>query len=161
MPAPDLFSVPRRFDLITVLVATTGYALLFTGMRLLDFSAEALGVAGVLFAFVAAGQAATDGRMSPRTASTYAAVVFWCLFFVYAGVAWGQDERAPHLIVSVVLHLVLAICYGVLTGYFVGVLAAGVFLVSYHVREKLAFVARRRADAAETLQESSPWDESR
>jgi hypothetical protein len=154
--APDLFSVPRRFDLFTILVATTAYAVLFASLRLLDFSSARLGVAGGLFAAVAIGQVAAK-KKSPRVASIYAAVLYW--IFVIAISAYIQRDRPRNAnLGNVFLALVfVAPTWGVITGYVVGVLAAGVFLVSHHLRTKWSFIAQRRSPS--TAHES-PWDET-
>jgi len=136
MSAPDVFSVPRRFDLFTVLVATTGFALLFTGLRLLDYPPEYLGIAGGLFAAVALAQAVLQD-MSPRGASFVGAVVFWFLLFIYWAVAdlFSHDSRSMFG-QNFVMAFLVGPLLGLLTGYFVGTLAAGVFLVSHHLRSR-------------------------
>lgn len=160
-PAPNLFSAPRRFDLFTVLVAAAAYAVLFTVMRLLDFPTGVMGFVGGLFAVVAAEQALGEGRISPRHASVFAAMLFWIAVRVggvavewYSGV--GRGEPAAPRIVIAVLGGILS---GLLTGYIVGVLVAGVFLASFYLRE--GFVSRQsRVDDAHHDQDASPWDES-
>jgi hypothetical protein len=157
MAAPDLFSVPRRFDLFTVLVATAAYAILFTALRMLDVPASGLGWAGGLFATVAVGQAISEGRASPRKASIVAAMVFWLVFF--AALVLTSNSASPGRLSALILFAFFSIAtYGLVTGYLVGVLVAGVFLVSYHLR---AYFTGERASQESTAshEEPSPWDE--
>lgn len=157
---PDLFSVPRRFDLFTVLVAAAGFAVLFTGMRLLDFPPAMMGVTGGLFIAVAIGQALTPAKYGPRLGSLAAAVAYWCVVIAYIIVS-EQRRRgitsAGRLFVETILSIPLGAIYGLLSGYVVGVLVASVFLVSYHLRERFSLPA---ANAETARHELSPWDET-
>jgi hypothetical protein len=158
--APDLFSAPRRFDLFTVLVAAAAYAVLFTIMRLLNFPVGAMAFIGGLCAAIAAGQALGEGRLSPRLASVFAAMIFWIIVAVVdVAVAWYSGTSDGELAARVAVAVISGIVWGVVSGYLVGVLVAGVFLVSFHLRE--GFASRRsRASVANRDQDLSPWDES-
>lgn len=159
MAAPDLFSAPRRFDLFTILVAAAAYAVLFTGLRLLGAPPLVLGIIGGLFAVVAIGQGLTHGRMSPRRASIYAAMLFWTAFLVLMTVRAAIDFGPAPMAGVLISGLFGVVVYGLITGYFVGVLVGGVFLVSYHLRTWFARSASgEESDAAP--QDSSPWDET-
>jgi hypothetical protein len=160
MSAPNLFSAPRRFDLFTVLVASAAYAVLFAGMKLLNFPAGAIGAAGALFAIVAVGQAMADGRTSPRRASLYAATLYWICALVLMHIFTLQRglELHPSAIRLILGSLFVAIVYGLISGYLVGTLVAGVFLISYFLRTALMQRWKRPESAAGL--NSSPWDES-
>jgi hypothetical protein len=149
MPKPDLFSVPRRFDLFTVLVAAAGFAVLFTAMRLLDFRPATMAVLAGLFAVVAFAQAVTHGRFSPRHASMDVTVIY---FMILAGAEVLLYGRG-----NVVIGVFFSLILGLIVGYLVGVLVAGVFLVSYHLRERFN---RPIENASASRQEHSPWDET-
>ena len=153
MPAPDLFSVPRRFDLATVLVAMLAFALLFSGLRVyFDATPGAMAAIGGLFVAVAFGQWATADSGSPRKASMIAAGIYWFVFnlgLVYFSPHYGMDSTG--------LAMFTALLYSIPSGYVAGTLVGGVFLVSHELREHGAF--RRRDAEAERPHGDSPWDE--
>lgn len=136
----------------TVLVAMLGYALLFTGLRLLSevahFPPAAIGVVGIFFAFVAVGQAVAIPWNSPRTASAVAGVVFWSASAVIAVLSGSEGPC------DACAMLVTAAVFGPLTGYLAGALVGGVFLVSHHLREADVF---RRVGGREEADAASPW----
>jgi hypothetical protein len=153
MSRPDIFSVTRRFDLATVLVAMLGYAILFTVMLLMDAEAWELGVGGSLFAVVAAGQAVAMRWNSPRLASVIAGTAFW---FTFAAVAWvNYTDENPCVFVALFLA---AAAIGPASGYLVGALVGGVFLISYYLRES-AWFSRRQPDEKASRVES-PWEDT-
>lgn len=153
MPAPDLFSVPRRFDLATVLVAMLGFALLFAGMRSLDMPPAAMAVLGGLFVAVAFGQWVANRRGRPREASIVAAGFYWFAFN-----AWLMHGEGEHGFVVLLFAVFASAIYSFPTGYLVGTLVGGVFLVSHHLREH--GLLRRRDASADHPHAESPWDES-
>lgn len=154
--APDLFSVPRRFDLATVLVAMLGFAILFAVMRWLDMTPSAMALIGGLFTVVAFGQWIAASRGRPREASIVAAMVF-----VFAGYLLefviNRGGLEFTLIPRMILFSLRAMLLGVPSGYLVGTLVGGVFLVSHHLREHGAL--RRRDASAVHPHGDSPWDE--
>lgn len=99
MDAPDVFAVPRRFDLATVLVAMTGFALLFTGLLLLDATPGVLAGAAALFTLVAVAQAIAIRWEKPREASIVAGMVFFASLAMLPVVAYGPIFLAE-LVVS-------------------------------------------------------------
>lgn len=150
--ASDLFSVPRRFDLATVLVAMLGFALLFSGLRIyFDATPPVMAVIGGLFVTVAFGQWAAARRGRPRQASIVAAGIFW--FALNLGLLYFGRR---HAIDSVGVAAFTAVLYSIPSGYIVGTLVGGVFLVSHHLRERGAL---RRRDSANQPHADSPWDE--
>ncbi len=156
MPAPDLFSVPRRFDLFTLLVATAACAAAFGFLRFFNASPALLMVAGGLFATVAAGQALGGDRVGPRGASILGATLFWAVFMAY----WFFVEIPPRGSwpgMGFFLAATVA-AYGVVTGYLAGVLVAGVFLVSFYLRAYFAGVGEPQ-ESALVHEEISPWDQ--
>jgi H+/gluconate symporter-like permease len=157
MNKPDLFSVPRRFDLFTVLVAAAGFAVLFTGMRLLDFPPQMMGVVGGSFIAVAIGQALAPQRVGPRWGSVIGAIAYCCVVTVSVGVDHWWQGMTMTLWQVFVRTMLIGLLYGVFTGYLVGVLVAGVFLVSYHLHERFS---QPVTSTGSTRQESSPWDET-
>src|SRR5687768_3346239 len=136
---PELFSVPRRFDLATILVATTAAAVMFAAMSLANFSATSFGLVAGLFAIVAVGQALGQafGTKRPRLASILAAICYWTAFGAVVTLWTERGQREPLL--AILCWGVGAVVYGVITGYIVGVLVAGVFLASHRLRGVLKF----------------------
>jgi hypothetical protein len=147
---PDVFSVSRRFDMATVLVAMLGYSLLFGGMRMLDAPPVMIAVFGAFFAFIAIGQAVAISSGRPREASIIAGAIFWFL-----GVAVVVASDLPFLNPCAILGmLIFATMAGPITGYLAGALVGGVFLVSHYLRE--TDLLRRRTPQANG-DGASPW----
>ena len=148
---PDIFSVSRRFDIATVLVAMFGYAVLFAGLRLIpDFPPAAMGLIGAFFAVIAVGQAVAIRWNSPRAASIVAGAVFWLAVYFIASATYLDGCAACGLLMA-------ALIFGPITGYLAGTLVGGVFLISHHLRE--ANLLRRRAPQTESNVDS-PWNAS-
>lgn len=152
MPAPDLFSVPRRFDLATVLVAMLGFAILFAVLRFLDATPRMMAVFGGLFATVGFGQWTAARRGRPRQASIVAAGLFWFAYY-----AWLMFMGRDQAFATLGFAAFVAALYSIPTGYLAGTLVGGVFLVSHHLREHDAL--RRREASADHPRADSPWDE--
>jgi hypothetical protein len=146
-PTPDIFSVARRFDMATVLVAMLGYSLLFGGMLMLDAWPSLIALFGAFFAFVAVGQAFAIRSGRPREASIIAGAIFW--FFVACGLL-TQAPLDPCMFVSAMFTATVA---GPIAGYLAGTLVGGVFLISHYLRE--ADLLRRRSPQAD--EDASPW----
>ncbi len=149
-PSPDIFSVSRRFDMATILVAMGGYALLFGGLHLLGATPETIAAAGVLFAVVAIAQAISIRWGNPRAASIIAGVFFWN---VAAAVILIRDGNYDSW--SILGGIFAVIALGPITGYLVGVLVGGVFLIAHYLRQSKAL--RRRIPASED-EPNSPWE---
>ena len=145
---PELFSVPRRFDLATILVAMTAAAILFGGMTLLNFETSSFAVIAGLFAAVAVGQAVGARANRPRAASIIASVIYWVAIEMVR-------TRVSHE--NNTVNLCSAPITAALTGYLAGVLVAGVFLVSHRLRGALKL--GRRRGRGESGAGDSPWDE--
>ena len=125
---PEVFSVPRRFDLATVLVAMLAYAVLFAVLHAPGVPRGVIGFVGLFFAVVAVGQAVAIRWQSPRLASMIAATLFW---LVLGGVALGRGGGGCEVCgVGMMAGVV-----GPITGYLGGALVGGVFLVSHYLRE--------------------------
>jgi hypothetical protein len=156
MTAPDIFSVPRRFDMATVLVAMTGFSLLFTVMYIIQPFTESgpmtMAVISGLFVAVAIGQALVINGGDPRVASIIAGGVYWFLIFILAA-AVGRLSDVNAIDVS---FLCIGVVLGPIAGYLAGTLVGGVFLVAYHLREH-GFLKRRTPEANPA--DNSPWDD--
>lgn len=121
---PTLYSVPRRFDLATLLTVTLAYALLFAALRVLRFEPLVFGLVAGFFTAVAIGQALLFKGDSPRKASVLVGAVYWTGLQTLVGMA---GVWSPCLAASFIL-------WGGASGYVAGTLVAGVFLVADAVR---------------------------
>jgi hypothetical protein len=107
---------------------------------------------GGMFAFVAVGQAVAIRWKNPRAASVIAGTVYWLIWAVIIFPAMNDIDRSLDG-----CALISAVIFGPVTGYLVGVLVGGVFLVAYHLRGRSGFFGRRAGpDVAEV---ESPWEE--
>ena len=154
MEKPDVFSVPRRFDLATVLVAMSGFAALFTGLLLHDARPSILAIIGGLVATVGIGQGVAAKWNRPRTASMLAGVLFWLLFSIFVMTTGAPHVGWPCALFGMTISVVV---WGTVTGYLAGALVGGVFLVSHHLRENWVF--GRRTSEADGSASDSPWED--
>ena len=143
------YSAPRRFNLATVLVATTAYAILLAGLKALDFGQAVLIYAASLVTLVAIAQslfASWDSPKrfllifsnNPRQISVLVGILFapavnptysaWVFRIVL------QDGLAFDSLLRVGTIFILP---GTLLGYLSGVLVAGVFLVADYLHRFL------------------------
>lgn len=158
----DLYSVTRRFDLAMMLTGTTGFAVLFAGMRALGTPDFVFAFFAGLIATVAAAQALLFGGNDPRRASIYSGWVY-CVVMpgvleVLSGVVGlaGQRSGGPVLLVGCIS--LSAMLLGGVVGYVAGALAAGVFLIAELVREALPSLLSPFSSSAPRGPQS-PWDD--
>lgn len=145
-----LYSAPKRFDLSTMLVVTTAYALLFATMKALDFREISFFYFSGLITFIGAAQSLLCSWQKPRTVSILAGLVFHMAMYVWA------FRRAGYSL-YMIADLFQMLFFGTILSYFCGVLVGGVFLVSEFLRTILlgrAPIVKTRDD--ETDRES-PW----
>jgi hypothetical protein len=147
--APEVFRVPRRYDLATLLAVTMAYACLFGVLRIVMEPGAVIWIAGFLTT-VGISQAILFGGRCPRAASVLAGMGFMAATIAFVVMIEFQqvvqtDERL--LLLSIVFKFVLL---GAMLGYFGGVLVAGVFLIAHHLRR--LWPTHRKLD--QTLPES-------
>jgi hypothetical protein len=153
MAAPDIFSVPRRFDMATLLVAMTGFSLLFTGMYLIEplIQVGPLGMAIMagLFVAVTMGQAVVIDGGDPRIASIIAGGLYWFAVAIFLGVLTQHSRLDACFLAAIVI-------FGPVAGYLAGTLVGGVFLIAFYLREwGVLSKQKSRIDTAD----DSPWHE--
>lgn len=126
----SIYSVPRRFDVATLLTVSFAYSILFTFLKLLDSHWSVFAFIGGLTITVAMGQMLARSDKEIRNASFVAGALYtliWCLVVVVASQMWGEG----------VLLLVFCFVAGPMLGYVTGVVDAGVFLVADLVRKRM------------------------
>ena len=121
----SLYSVPRRFDLATVLVVTAAYSLLFGGFAALKAHPLLTTAVATFVTFVGIGQALLFGGLKPRLASI---AVGFSLFELAFAVTYALTS--PSLGSYVWILIAIYAFYGSIFGYVVGTIVGGVFLVA-------------------------------
>ncbi len=132
-PPKDIYSVPRRFDLASILVVTTAYALLLTALKQLGANEFWMAYIAGLVTWVAAAQVVLFRGNNPRAASWIAGAVYCgvlpVLFMTWQ--SWFGRRAVTPAFVVVTFPAVLS---GAVLGYLSGAVAAGLFLVIDLVR---------------------------
>ncbi|QDU87654.1 hypothetical protein Pla175_10200 [Pirellulimonas nuda] len=132
-PPKDIYSVPRRFDLASMLIVATAYALLLTALKALGAD-EWLSLWMVVFVtWVGGAQVVLFRGDDPRKASWIAGAVF-CGLTPAVYMAWGYWRGQLAVGPAFVATTMPAILSGAVLGYLTGGLAAGVFLLIDLVR---------------------------
>jgi hypothetical protein len=131
-PVSKLYSAPRRFDLATIFVVTTAYAILFSGMTVLTFPPAVSVCVALYITMVGIGQATLFFGSRPRLASMIAGGIAYCIL----GVGLWLMNAAIYNAMMLPILLVNAFIGGALLGYPAGVLIGGVFLVADVLRQQ-------------------------
>jgi hypothetical protein len=130
-PEPQVFGVPRRYDLATLMAVTLAYACLFGALRALSWPPEAMVWTAGFLTVVGAAQALLFGGKCPRGASYLAGIGFMLVVMVMGRGLPGFWEDV------LILFFVAIVLPGLVLGYAGGVIVAGVFLVAHHLRSGL------------------------
>ncbi|MCO6043833.1 hypothetical protein NG895_07925 [Aeoliella sp. ICT_H6.2] len=142
-----LYSVPRRFDIATMLTVSFAYSLLFTMLRLLGAEWPVFAFIGGLTIAVGVAQAFFPYGDAPRWASAIAGVAYSLLWWVAFVVVYGTWD-GEFLCVAF-----SSVIWGPLLGYLCGACEAGVFLVADMVRK------RWFPDEAEEILQDQDWED--
>ncbi|MCA9148400.1 MAG: hypothetical protein KDA92_03830 [Planctomycetales bacterium] len=135
MSLPDqdrVYSTPRRFDLATVLVITSAYALGFSALRVLQMPLVELAVIGGFVTTVGLSQAVLFGGRHPRIASMVTGAVLLPTLVIL----FDSRPGSRSLVDDIVLLVTYCSFFGAIHGYFAGAMVGGVFLVSDKVRSR-------------------------
>lgn len=91
-PPAKVYSVPRRYDLATLMAVTLAYSLLFGVMRFLQAPPALIGVVSLFITLVGLGQALLFRGRHPRAASLVAGILAWsaCAVLMYV---WDHPRR--------------------------------------------------------------------
>ena len=148
-----IYSVPRKIDLASLFVFTTGYGLLFAAMKLLRQDAIAFLLVAGFFTTVGIAQAALFGGKSPRIASLMTGGGYFLLLMVVFGLYQGAAIEE--------LMNCGAICFfvfGSVGGYVAGTAIAGIFLVADKLRCRLRSIGigqEENSDESSKMQNES------
>jgi hypothetical protein len=153
MARPDVFSVPRRFDLATLLVAMAAFAALFGTLLMMNAPPDMLAFLGGLFALVAAAQWLAAKWNCPRTASAIAGILFYWAAYIAEALSHSRNW-----INDVVIQMIPAALVGSVGGYVAGALVGGIFLASHYLREWLG--RGERSGMSKSAESESPWEAS-
>ena len=120
------YSVPRRFGLATLLVATLAFSALSAVFRWLEWpAAVVLGIMGFI-GIVSAAQFVFDRK--PRLASagvgSICALVLWCVSMIFDGQPMDGMDMAGWLFIAMWIAF-----WGAIAGYVTGTMIGGVFLL--------------------------------
>jgi tryptophan-rich sensory protein len=133
-----VYCVPRRYDLATLMTVSVFFAVLFSTLKMLRSPPLFIGFLSGFVASVGLAQAILfDGR-APRRSSVIAGITYGAAVEVLF--IWWR--KYPVVFGELLFYLVW---HGV-TGYFVGALVGGLFLVADYVRRLLHWW-KRSADA--------------
>lgn len=123
-----LYSVPRRFDIATLLTVSFAYSLLFTLLRQLGAEWPTFAYFGGLSVVVGVAQAMFPYGNQPRWASALAGMGYSLLWCIGLGIIYGFLES------DLICAMFAAVVVGPMIGYLSGACEAGVFLVADMVR---------------------------
>lgn len=131
---PVVYSAPRRFDLATIFVVTTAYALLFAGLSVLKLSPIVNLMAAAFIAIVGIGQALLFRGLRPRTSSFLVGIATYCTF------SFGYFLLNPRIYPTSMVAIMLAygLAAGAIFGYAAGAFVGSVFLVANFVRRRFS-----------------------
>jgi hypothetical protein len=140
-PEPQVFGVPRRYDLATLMAVTLAYACLFGVLRALNAPpVTTIWTAGFL-TVVGAAQALVFGGKRPREASNLAGIGFMLAVMLMVR---GLPRSWEDVFIAPILFLGAIVLPGFVLGYAGGVLVAGVFLVAHYLRSGLRRLGKKR-----------------
>jgi hypothetical protein len=125
-----LYSVPRRFDIATLLVVSLAYSLMFTLLRLLDAPWEVFTFVGLFTVVIGIAQACFPHGGGPRVASMWAGMLYVLGWTVYVWLV----RHAGNPLGFVGCWLFVVVAGGAVLGYVGGAIEAGVFLIADKVR---------------------------
>ncbi|MEO9591907.1 hypothetical protein [Rhodopirellula bahusiensis] len=129
-----LYSARRRFDLASIIVATTFYAGIFAFCQAIGAPVSFTATVGAFIALVAITQALLWGGAKPRLASVLTGSV---TFVVVTVVSWRFQPT--HLLPSTLLsQMIFVTISGAFWGYIAGTLVGSVFMVADRFRRRVA-----------------------
>ena len=123
-----VYSVRRKLDLASLLVFTTGYAVLFALMSVYRLDAKYFPVVAGFFTSIGLSQAWLFGGKAPRIASGLAGTIYSVL------IALIFLRESSSSFDKIVLIIVFVSILGLSIGYYSGVCIAGVLLVIDNLR---------------------------
>jgi hypothetical protein len=135
-PRRRLYSAPRRFDLATIFVVTTAYALLMGGMRALGANPTFVANATGLVTLVGIGQAVLFGGRRPRAASIVVGIAACTVMLIVSLVGTLHYSSPMNELSFLPILVLIGVVEGGVFGYIAGVLVGGVFLIADVLRRR-------------------------
>jgi hypothetical protein len=136
-PRRKVYSVPRRYDLATLMAVTFAYALLFGGMRFWEFPPLAVGGVSLFVTLVGLGQAVLFRGRRPRAASAVMGILGFSAVLAWIVISNNDPISLP-------AAAIYSSIWGTILGYLAGVLVAGVFLIAELIRRLLRRLSTRK-----------------
>lgn len=132
-PRRRLYSAPRRFDLATMLVVTTAYAIFLGGLLAVGATPMLTVILVGLVTLLGVAQAVLFGGREPRRASMLIGAPI-CALLLCISVFSGPQQYIS--LPFVLFATGVGALEGAVLGYFAGVLVGGVFLVADVLRRR-------------------------
>lgn len=125
-PDPDedvrarLYSAQRQFDLATILVATTAYAVIFALLQFIRASIAFAALAAVFIAIIAFAQAFFFQENRPRLASALAGATFFVVVIAVTRTLDASPTPRGHDITQYFPIVLVGMFWGYVTGTLIG-----------------------------------------
>lgn len=156
-PPQDVYSAPRRYDLATMLVVTSAFALLFTGMKLMDAHIVFFLYLAGLIVVIGVAQSLLSDVFCPRKISMVVGIIYSLIASVAMVLVFRGSRGGP----APEELFVLTVIFGPAQGYIGGALVAGTFLVADLLRGflKSVFFLSPKQSGEDEKKKQSPWDD--
>ena len=146
-----IYSVPRKLDLASLFVFTTGYGLLFAFMKLVKQDALGFLLVAGFFTSVGVAQAVFFRGSAPRLASWLTGGAYFSSVLIF----FELFNRIPANRVIDVCSVLSLFTIGCFCGYIAGTCIAGVFLIADKLRSLLRSLGFGLADETEGTREEA------
>lgn len=139
VPATRVYSVPRRYDLATLLAVSLAYSLAFGAMRVCHFPATAFVTVASFVTCVGVAQAVLFKGKAPRGASVLAGMAFIPAYLAVV-VAWEAGANVGPGVAEILPASLCLMIPGAMVGYAAGVAVGGIFLIAEYVRKLVRLI---------------------
>lgn len=126
--APEVYGVPRRFDMVTLLVVSVAFAMLFAFLRLLGASPTVSAMVLTFVAVIGIAQAVLFGGRYPRAASVIVGAIAGPTLTAIDSISVGYQPSTEQWLTPSFFTTPL--------GYLFGAVIGGVFLVADRLKNR-------------------------